>query len=365
MDGDISKKISGLFFRAMDKLRHPGAFHVDEATGTDLAGFDKVRQIVLVTYKRSGEAVPSPINHGVADGKLYVRTDPSTGKVKRIRNNPRVVVVPSSFRGSPTGPAVAGVVARILPETEHSHADRVIAANWSLPMKVFERSLDKGSAAFGMKIAYIEITPAPHEAPLGPGHPACIAGTEALLDDAERGIHPGAHVLHPDLVGQFDNPGIAEAPAQVGHLFIGDGVRVGGHRIGVADGSALVIRKQIGGRVVIDVLEPIGIQALQAHQHGAEVDAPGAAHGPRGPEHRQVTHGGRQLLRSTLQQALVHRIGNQQSWVMGGDGERLGNLAELALGVAVHQPGEQVGLAGGYGRDSGCHTHWTRQPHDV
>jgi len=160
MADSFATKMSALMFRGMDKMRHRGAFEVGEPTGTDFTGFDKTRQIVLVTFKRSGEAMPSPINHGVADGKLYVRTDGSTGKVKRLRNNPRVVVVPCNFRGKPKGSAVAGL-ARILPEAARAHADEVIAANWSLPMKVFERSLDKGANAFGIDTTYIEITPAP------------------------------------------------------------------------------------------------------------------------------------------------------------------------------------------------------------
>lgn len=159
MAADFATTMSKLMFRGMDKMRHREAFEVGAPTGTDFTGFDTTRQILLVTFKRSGEAVPSPINHGVADGKLYVRTDPSTGKVKRLRNNPRVVVVPCNLRGKPKGQPVAGT-ARILPEAEHAHAERAIAANWSLPMKLFERGLDKGSAAVGMDMAYIEITPA-------------------------------------------------------------------------------------------------------------------------------------------------------------------------------------------------------------
>lgn len=162
MAGSVAEAMGKLMFRGMDKMRHRSAFDVDARTpqGKDFTGFDKTRQILLVTFKRSGEAMPSPINHGVADGKIYVRTDGSTGKVKRIKNNPHVVVVPSSLRGKPKGQAVAGV-ARILPEYEHAHADKVIAANWSLPMKLFERSLDKGSAAFDIPTTYIEIAPAP------------------------------------------------------------------------------------------------------------------------------------------------------------------------------------------------------------
>ncbi|ORV14639.1 PPOX class F420-dependent oxidoreductase [Mycobacterium celatum] len=160
MADNAAKKMSAWMFRVMDKMRHRDAFDIGaNPEGRDFTGFDKARQIVLLTFKRSGEAMPSPINHGVADGKIYVRTDASTGKVKRIRNNPRVVVAPCNLRGKPKGPAVAAV-AKILPESEHAHANQVIAANWSMPMKLLERSLDKSSEALRIPMAYIEITPA-------------------------------------------------------------------------------------------------------------------------------------------------------------------------------------------------------------
>jgi PPOX class probable F420-dependent enzyme len=166
--GNLSQTFSRLMFRGMDKLRAPEAFDIGEPTGTDFTGFDRYRQILLVTFKRSGEAMPSPINHGIEHtaqgGKLYVRTDASTGKVKRIRNNPNVLVVASNLRGKPSGPVVAGV-ARILDEAETAHADAVIAANWSRPMKVFERGLDRGSQAMGAAVAYIEIRPGSQEQP--------------------------------------------------------------------------------------------------------------------------------------------------------------------------------------------------------
>lgn len=155
----VAEKLGTLMFRAMDKMRDRAVFDIGAPTGTDFTGFDRSRQIVLVTFRRSGEAMPSPINHGVDDGKLYVRTDPSTGKVKRIRNNPNVVVVPCGLRGKPTGQPVAGI-ARILPESEHARAEQAVAANWSPAMRIFERGLDAGSAAAGIRIAYIEITPA-------------------------------------------------------------------------------------------------------------------------------------------------------------------------------------------------------------
>jgi PPOX class probable F420-dependent enzyme len=158
MSSSVSKKMVALMNRGMDMMRHRGAFDVGTPMGDDFTGFDQTRQIVLVTFKRSGEAMPSPINHGVADGKIYVRTDAATGKIKRIGNNPRVLVVPSGLRGKPKGAAVAGL-ARILPESERAHANKVISANWSTPMTVLEHTLDKGTQAFGVPMAYIEITP--------------------------------------------------------------------------------------------------------------------------------------------------------------------------------------------------------------
>ena len=74
-----------------------------------------------------------------------------------------------------------------------------------------------------------------------PWHPAGVARAEALLGDAERRVHPGPHVLHADLVGQLDHSVVAEAAPQIVDLFVGDGVRVGGHRIGVGDGGPLVV----------------------------------------------------------------------------------------------------------------------------
>ncbi len=153
-------KITALQFRLMDRMRDRRAFEVatQEPTGHDFSGFQHVRQCVLVTYKRSGEPVPSPINHGVAAGKLYVRTDAASFKVKRLRRNPSVVLVPSGFRGKPTGPGVAAT-GRILPDSETAHADAVIASNWSVGMRVLERGIERASNRFDLPMAYLEFTP--------------------------------------------------------------------------------------------------------------------------------------------------------------------------------------------------------------
>lgn len=53
----------------------------------------------LTTFRRSGEAVSTPV-WIVGDGsELYVLTPTDTGKVKRIRRNPTVKLVPCSRLG--------------------------------------------------------------------------------------------------------------------------------------------------------------------------------------------------------------------------------------------------------------------------
>ena len=39
-------------------------------------------------------------------------------------------------------------------------------------------------------------------------------------------------------------PVVAEPAAEVGHLFVGDVVRIGGHRVGVGDGGTLVLGEE-------------------------------------------------------------------------------------------------------------------------
>jgi len=63
--------------------------------------FEGEKVISLETYRRNGQPVRTPVWFLIEDGILYVHTDDSTGKVKRIRRNPRVRVAPSHFRGKP------------------------------------------------------------------------------------------------------------------------------------------------------------------------------------------------------------------------------------------------------------------------
>jgi PPOX class probable F420-dependent enzyme len=67
------------------------------------------KYIDLVTFRKTGVGVHTPVWFAEEDGRLYIFTNPKAGKLKRIRNNPRVEIAPSTMRGKPRGPYVAAM----------------------------------------------------------------------------------------------------------------------------------------------------------------------------------------------------------------------------------------------------------------
>jgi uncharacterized protein len=111
---------------------------------------------VLVTYKRSGEPVPTPVWFGLGDGKLYVRSEAGVAKVRRIRNDPRVRVAPCTVRGKPLGSPAMGH-ARVLDSTaDEARAERALRANYGLGRRVYEGV----GGPLGVDTVYLEIAPA-------------------------------------------------------------------------------------------------------------------------------------------------------------------------------------------------------------
>jgi uncharacterized protein len=71
------------------------------SSSESLSRFEGEKVISLETYRRNGEPVRTPVWFLELNGVIYVHTDDSTGKVRRIRRNPRVRIAPSHFRGKP------------------------------------------------------------------------------------------------------------------------------------------------------------------------------------------------------------------------------------------------------------------------
>jgi PPOX class probable F420-dependent enzyme len=154
----VPSRFMALQYRLYDRVRHRRAFEVARQPGEarSFDGFRGARQALMVTFKRSGEPVPTPVNFGLSDNRrLVFRSEPHVAKVKRIRHDPHVRVCPCNLRGKPRGPVVEGL-ARILPESESERAHDALESNWRPEMKLFERAGDR----LGVPTVYIEVSPA-------------------------------------------------------------------------------------------------------------------------------------------------------------------------------------------------------------
>ncbi len=68
----------------------------------------------LTTLRRDGTPAVTPVWFALEGGRLYVVTTAESGNVKRIRNNPQVLVAPCTAGGKALAPGVGGM-ARIPP----------------------------------------------------------------------------------------------------------------------------------------------------------------------------------------------------------------------------------------------------------
>lgn len=143
--------------RLYDRTRDPSAFRVsrEDAVSGTLDSLRGRKYALLVTFKRNGEPVPSPVWMAVDDeGRVYVQTAVESGKVKRIRNDPGVLICASNVRGKPRGPVLQGT-ARVLTAAEWPHAEMTLERGFGLGRKLYGR-------AFPMSVdvvAYLEVAP--------------------------------------------------------------------------------------------------------------------------------------------------------------------------------------------------------------
>ncbi len=113
------------------------------------------KRTLLVTYRRDGTPVPTPVWAAVEQGRLYVRSERSSGKLKRLRNDDRVLVAPCTVRGKPLG-APLEARARELERHEEPIAERALAARYGLGRELFERTMD----VLRVDMCFLEIAPA-------------------------------------------------------------------------------------------------------------------------------------------------------------------------------------------------------------
>jgi uncharacterized protein len=112
------------------------------------------KRALLVTYRRDGTPVPTPVWAAPGGGHLYVRTERDAGKLKRLRNDSRLLVAPCTVRGKPLG-APLEARARTLAPAEEAVAEGALAARYGFGRELFERTMD----LLRVDMCFLEITP--------------------------------------------------------------------------------------------------------------------------------------------------------------------------------------------------------------
>lgn len=103
-----------------------------------LEQFHRQSYLNLETFRKTGEGVQTPVWFVENDGLLYVETSARAGKVKRIRRNPHVRVVPCTASGSPRGVWVEGEARLVSDVTASEQIIRRLNRKYGLIKAIFE-----------------------------------------------------------------------------------------------------------------------------------------------------------------------------------------------------------------------------------
>jgi len=148
---DLMRRLENRFYAA---VRHPDAGSVAGAPAGD-GGLESLRDAeycLLVSYRRDGTPVPTPLWFALDGDRAVFESDADMVKLKRMRRNPHVRVAPATFRGRPLGPPIEAT-ARILEPGEHAGAEAALARKYGLTRRVVARLHPTPPAG----LAYVEL----------------------------------------------------------------------------------------------------------------------------------------------------------------------------------------------------------------
>jgi PPOX class probable F420-dependent enzyme len=128
---------------AVDRVRSPKAFEILQRT-----------PLLLVTWKKNGDAVPSPVWFAREGERLFVWTEVNAYKAKRLRRDPRALVAPCTATGVPQGEPIAARGRVLETDAERARAAKLLRRDWNIGQRLFERFSRRLTDAH-----YIELVP--------------------------------------------------------------------------------------------------------------------------------------------------------------------------------------------------------------
>jgi uncharacterized protein len=108
-----------------------------------LKQFAEHKYLNLMTLRKNGAQMPTPVWFAEHDGALWVQTGLNAGKVKRIRNTPAVRIAPCDSRGRLKGTWI-DAQASIVTETQAAHAQALLLKKYGLIKRLFDLTQRRG-----------------------------------------------------------------------------------------------------------------------------------------------------------------------------------------------------------------------------
>jgi hypothetical protein len=101
-----------------------------------LSQFENQKYLKIETYRKNGQAVQTPVWFVRRETEFFIWTQAVSGKVKRLRNNPKVRIMPCGQRGEEKGEWVdtRGI---IVDTDEAQSAEKWFNQKYGLLFKIF------------------------------------------------------------------------------------------------------------------------------------------------------------------------------------------------------------------------------------
>ena len=125
----------------------------------DLKQFKNQEFLSLETFRKNGEGVKTPIWFAEEDGAFFMWTDGESGKIKRIRNNPKVSVAPCKRFGDVIGEWVTGYASVDESAAAVKHVEKLLRQKIGFFYVIFHfidsiRDRRKGSTRICLKVTF-------------------------------------------------------------------------------------------------------------------------------------------------------------------------------------------------------------------
>jgi PPOX class probable F420-dependent enzyme len=119
----------------------------------------------LTTFRKNGAAVATPVWFVESNGTIYIGTDATAGKVKRIRHSGRITLAPCTAGGKVLGSHVEGRASIVSDQEEHARAQAALARKYGMQFRLI--GFSQGIARFlGRRTdAYVYLAIVPHHEP--------------------------------------------------------------------------------------------------------------------------------------------------------------------------------------------------------